>query len=198
MEKEDREFLKELQHEMLTQDTVCQANPRFWVVMQTVKDYWVDDDIDGICIYDTYAAENVFDGEIEDLANWIKEEFDVIEKCEYDGGYLEIVCEDENEFYIDNISEIKDFLEEYASGQYSICNYRNRAEIVQDTMFLTLRECKEHIKGNSHHYNSTAHSYAMTAWRSPQVEKLYKILEKDRLGKCVSRNSKILCNKGLI
>lgn len=30
--KEDIEFLKELQNEMLTQDTICQADPRFWVV----------------------------------------------------------------------------------------------------------------------------------------------------------------------
>lgn len=176
MNKEDIEFLKELQHEMLTQDTVCQASPRFWVVMQTVRDYWVDDDIDGICIYDTDASENVYEGEIENLVDWIKNEFDTVQKCEYDNGYLEIVCEDENEFFITDISEIKDFLEEYASGQYSVCCYRDREEIAQDTMFLTLRECKEHIQVNHYHYNKP-HSYAMTAWRSPQVSRLFKILE---------------------
>lgn len=178
MKKEDREFLKELQHEMLTQDHVCQASPRFWVVMQTVKDYWVDDEIDGVAIYDTDAAETVFEGEIEDLPEWLKENFDVIVKCECENGYIEIVCEDENEYFTDDIADIKGFLDEYDSGRYSICNYRNREEIVQDTMFLTLRECKEHIKSNSHHYNKTAHSYAMTAWRSPQVARLYEILEK--------------------
>lgn len=177
MKKEDREFLKELQNEMLTQDTVCQANPRFWVVMQTVRDYWVDDDVDGICIYDKDAAENVFEGELENLADWIKKEFDVVRKCEYDNGFLEIVCEDENEYFTDDISEIRDFLDEYDSDRYSICNYRDREEVVENTMFLTLRECKEHIKANSYHYNKP-HSYAMTAWRSPQVQRLYEILEK--------------------
>lgn len=177
MKKEDREFLKELQHEMLTQDTVCQANPRFWVVMQTVRDYWVDDDIDGICIYDRYSSEAVFEDDLEKLGDWIKDEFDVVVKCEYDGGFLEIVCEDENEYLIDDISGIKDFLDEYASGQYSICNYRDREEIVKNTMFFTLRECKEHIERNHYHYNKP-HTYAMTAWRSPQVERLYEILEK--------------------
>jgi hypothetical protein len=177
MKNEDREFLKELQHEMLTQDTVCQADPRFWVVMQTVRDYWVEDNVDGICIYDTYAAESVFEGDQEEkLAIWIKENFDVVVKCEYDRGFLEIVCEDDNEFSISGMSEIKDFLDEYASGQYSICNYRDREEIAQDTMFLTLRECKEHIEANHYHYKNP-HSYAMTAWRSPQVERLYKILQ---------------------
>ena len=178
MKKEDREFLKELQHEMLTQDTVSQANPRFWVVMQTVKDYWVEDDVDGISIYDKDAAEAVFEGELEESAEWLKKEFDVVTKCECDNGFFEIICEDENEYLIDDISTITEFLEEYDSDRFSVCNYRNRAEIVPNTMFLTLRECKEHIKVNGHHYNETAHPYAMTAWRSLQVEKLYDILQK--------------------
>ena len=98
---------------MNNQDTVCQADPRFWVVMQTVRDYWVDDDIDGIAIFDTNASENVFEGEIEELVNWIKEEFDVVIKCECNNGFLEIVCEDENEYFTNDISEISEFLEKY-------------------------------------------------------------------------------------
>lgn len=173
---EAKNFLKELQHELLTQDNVSQADPRFWVVMQTVKDYWVDDNIDGICIYDTGAAENVFEGKMEDLTDWLKENFDVIVKCEYDNGYIEIVCEDESEYFTDDISDIHDFLEEYAPDKYSICYYRERDEIVENTMFLTLRECKEHIQANSYHYHKP-HSYAMTAWRSPQIERLWTMLQ---------------------
>ncbi len=37
------------------------------------------------------------------------------------------------------------------------------------------REAKEHIKRNDYHYIDP-HTYGMTAWRSPQVEQLYKIL----------------------
>jgi len=183
MKKEDIEFLKKLQHEMLTQDTVCQADPRFWVVMQTVRDYWVNDNVDGICIYDKDGSESVFEGELEELPDWLKENFDEIVKCEYDGIAIEIVCEDENEYLIGDIAETENFLEEYAHGLYSICNYRDREEIVANTMFLTLRECKEHIKRNGYHYNKP-HSYAMTAWRSPQVEKLYKILQDTDWDKC--------------
>ena len=177
MNKSDIEFMKNLQEEIKTQDTVCQADPRFWVVMQTVRDYWVDDDTDGICIYDTDSSESAFEGELSELADWIKEDFDdVIKKCEYDRGFLEIICKDDNKYLIDNITEIKDFLEEYDVGRYSICNYRDRQEIVQNTMFLTIRECEEHIKQNNYHYNKP-HTYAMTAWRSPQVERLYKIIQ---------------------
>jgi hypothetical protein len=49
-------------------------------------------------------------------------------------------------------------------------------------MFLTKRECKEHIERNHYHYNDTVHTYAMTAWRSPQVEKLIKILQTENFG----------------
>ncbi|HCL4455101.1 TPA: hypothetical protein N2D10_003127 [Clostridium botulinum] len=175
MKKEDKEFLQQLQHEMLTQDTVGQANPRFWVVMQTVRDYWIEDDIDGICIYDKDAAESVFEGELERITEWVKQEFDMVTKCEYDNGFIEIICEDGKEYFSDDISTITEFLEEYDYGRFSVCSYRNRAEIVPDTMFLTLRECKEHIKSNSYHYKNP-HPYAMTAWRSPQVARLYEIL----------------------
>lgn len=187
MDIKDIEFLKELQKEMLTQDTVCQADPRFWVVMQTVRDYWVEDDIDGVCIYDTDSCENSFEGELEDLKEWLEEHFDVILKCEFDSGFLEIVCEDENEYFIDDVTEIREFLEEYDSGRYSICNYRDREEIAPNTMFLTIRECKEHIKANGHHYNKP-HTYAMTAWRSPQVERFYKILQNTNWDKLLESN----------
>lgn len=47
--------------------------------------------------------------------------------------------------------------------------------IAENTMFLTLREAQEHIQRNGYHYTDP-HTYGMTAWRSPQVERLYEIL----------------------
>lgn len=176
MKKEDREFLKELQHEMLTQDTVCQANPRFWVVMKTVRDYWVNDNTDGLFIYSKEDGEAVFEGDLEELTEWIKE-LTGIEDCRYDTFSIEFNYNDE-EYFISDEDDLQSFLDEYYEDNYSVGCYRNRDEIVQNTMFLTLRECKEHIESNKHHYDETAHPYAMTAWRSPQVERLYKILEK--------------------
>ncbi len=40
--------------------------------------------------------------------------------------------------------------------------------------------CKKHIDKNDYHYNKP-HTYAMTAWRSPEVEKLFSILEDEKL-----------------
>lgn len=47
MKKEDLEFLKQLQKEMITQDNCGEAQPRFWVVMTTKRIYWVHDNIHG-------------------------------------------------------------------------------------------------------------------------------------------------------
>jgi len=176
MKKEDIEFLKELQYEMLNQDKVCQANPRFWVVMQTVKEYWVTDDTDGIFVYCKNDAEGVFEGCIEELKEWI-EELDGIKDLKFDVCYVEFTFDNE-EYAIGNADDLQRFLDEYDEDNYSVGEYRNKYEIVKDTLFLTNRECKEHIKANHYHYSKDAHSYAMTAWRSPQVQRLYEILEK--------------------
>jgi hypothetical protein len=174
MKKEDIEFLKELQCEMLTQDTVCQASPRFWVVMDTVKDYWVDDNIDGVFVYSCNEGDAVFEGKFEELVDWIKE-LDGVSECTYNFS-IDFIWNDE-EYSIDDEKDLQNFLDEYDDDNYQVGNYRYREQIVENTMFLTLRECKEHIQINKHHYSDKAHSYAMTAWRSPQVARLYKILE---------------------
>lgn len=175
MKKEDIEFLKQLQHEMLTQPTVSQADPRFWVVMQKVKEYWVDDNIDGIFVTAKDSAETEYEGEIDwHLVEWLSD-FDDIQDCTYEDDEVYLTY-DNSAYEIYDLESLKEFLNEYNEGNYEVGYYRNRDEIVENTMFLTLRECKEHIEANKYHYTKPI-PYAMTAWRSPQVERLYKILQ---------------------
>ena len=49
-----------------------------------------------------------------------------------------------------------------------------------NTMFLTEKEAREHLKRNYYHYSEDAHTYCMVAWRSPEVEKLWKILRETK------------------
>ena len=69
-------------------------------------------------------------------------------------------------------------IESYADKTELINTLIDREEsfIVPNTMFLTKAECKKHIEKNAYHYTSKAHSYAMTAWRSPKVDRLLNIL----------------------
>ncbi len=53
---------------------------------------------------------------------------------------------------------------------------RAESKVVQDTLFLTLRECREHITRNRHNYKSPL-PYVQTAVRSPQFERLIGILQ---------------------
>lgn len=182
MNQEDREFLKQLQHEMLTQDTDYQADPRFWVIMQKEKEYWVEENIDGIFIYDCSNCEDLFEGEFgsDEMKEWFIAF--IKERSETEVTNLES-CSDlsfkfgEEDFYITDNKELEEFINEKCGVEVSIGYYREKYAIQENTMFLTKREAEGYLKANYYHYNSTAHTYAMTAWRSPQVERLYKILQ---------------------
>lgn len=63
-----------------------------------------------------------------------------------------------------------------ADPRFWVVAQSKQNSICENTLFLTKSECKKHIELNHYHYNNP-HSYAMTAWRSPQVEKLYEVLK---------------------
>lgn len=173
--KEDIEFLRNLQHEMNTQDTVCQADPRFWVVMETIRQWGYNPDYaDDCCICNSEGNEYHGDT-LEEILNQILEDYDcVIKYKSTDYGWLEI--EDEHFSTLYSFEDICECINEiFNRDDFNVCYYKDVERIVPDTMFLTKRECEEHIKRNHYHYNKP-HSYAMTAWRSPQVERLYEIL----------------------
>lgn len=47
---------------------------------------------------------------------------------------------------------------------------------VDNTLFLTMEECDEHIRLNAYHYDHPR-SFCMRAWRSPMVERLWTVLK---------------------
>ena len=162
---EDIEFLKDLQQKMLTQDHDCQASPRFWTVAQTEREGGIASGYaDGSVIYDSHCCEDI-GSTVEEVKGYLKD------NDEYNEGMDEI----------DELDGIVDFLNEHDPDngrRYELCNFKLIENVVKpNTFFLTKEACKQHIQANKHHYNGTVHSYAMTAWRSAQVEKLYEILE---------------------
>lgn len=171
MTKEQIEFLKNLQQELNTQNTVGQADPRFWVVAQYEwHNCWEENSHD----YHYCDGENTYES-LEKLKEHLKENDYLDENGYFNPGELE-AWEDLEDFHIDSIDEWDD-LPECVKNEYYKVPVRQEHVIKQNTMFLTLRECKEHIEANHYHYNDTVHSYAMTAWRSPQVEQLIKLLQ---------------------
>lgn len=58
-----------------------------------------------------------------------------------------------------------------------IGNYEKVDIIYPDSMFLTHKECENHLRKYGYNYSEDAHAYAMTAYRSPEVETLLNLLE---------------------
>jgi len=161
---EEIKFLKELQEELKAQEHDCQAAPRFW----TIGDYHMVACADGC--EDTYEAvipskeyygdaegllKEIEENELDEMSDEAKEEFD------------EITC---------NITGME-WLCKYYSDDTELVPVREEHFVHPNTMFLTKQEAKDHLKSNYYHYSSKAHTYAMTAWRAPKVERLLKILE---------------------
>lgn len=177
--KQDIDFLKDLQHEMLTQDNVGQASPRFWAIRELKRSYGIESgyNISGtLVLKDGEEIADDMDGMYEYLKDYI-EDNDIDINIEYENGYITFYVDGDDGVCFSSLDELLEFIDETfgIDGLYT-CNYLDTYEIVPDTMFLTYREAKEHIRRNHYHYRQP-HPYAMTAWRSPQVEKLYEILE---------------------
>lgn len=185
--QEDIAFLKALQHEMLTQDKVCQAAPRFWVVRGTIRTYGIAHDYadavvlrmdEGICIESMKEAYDYLTEHYSDTICKIKycESDNTITYCDD----TEEESEEEHEGYdyiLYDLSDVNDFLYKQGENEAELVGYQEIDKIYENTMFITLKECRAHIKANYYHYPEDAHPYAMTAWRSPQIEKLWNILE---------------------
>lgn len=204
LSKEELEFLVELQHEMLTQDHVCQAAPRFWVVENKRTVPTAEDYADGYEIFDDNGCDTVAHS-MEGFIKYVNDKYMQYGlKVFYNNGdaiiftagrsldeddTLEVLTEEyENEDDRDIIDmndycTLETLIEEvnsfpYVYEQYRLVHTRDEWFIEPNTMFLTNRGAKRHIEANYYHYNKEAHPYAMTAWRSPEVDKLWKILDK--------------------
>jgi hypothetical protein len=175
MEATTIEFLKNLQNELNTQETDIQANPRFWVVAQYEWHACWEDQAQSYEYCDGESSYNNFDELMKSLKdnNYFDEEGNF-------NGLLEDY-EDIDDFHYDSIHEYEN-LPETVKEEYYEVPVKEVHVIKENTMFLTKRECQEHIERNHYHYNDTVHTYAMTAWRSPQVEKLIKILQTENFG----------------
>lgn len=169
---DDIQFLKDLQHELKTQEIDGQAAPRFW----TIKDYRI---VPGNEDYDNGFEQHIHhDGDLTEFKNFADlkrflEEFfeDEIEESKE----LQELINDENESFYGLWEYIEEHLNNY--GFFSKVFVKEEGYVVPDTLFLTKEEAKNHLKRNNYHYTSKAHTYAMTAWRAPKIERIMNILE---------------------
>lgn len=179
LSSEDLAFLRGLQEELNTQPTLGTADPRFWVIMDyeyVPTEEWIHmeaidfnghtlevaDFLD--CIYDEVLEHDGYGA----ATRWLEEHHIRLDE----DGHSQV-----SEYSFD-FGEVKEIRAEYleAHPDDSIDFLVRRRFISSNSLFLTLREATEHLKANWYHYDKLAHPYCMCAFRSPQFERLIKVL----------------------
>ena len=186
-------FLKDLQHRINTQDHIAQADPRYWVIRDYERYYGKDlNDSDGWVIIDTdESGEALVDSKnltvdtgsgesfLETVIRTTLEEIkdndmlpEYFDEDNFDAKLWQddvVECSYSVETFVENLNE---FIDE--SDRFAIVEYQ---EIATDTnAFLSHEAAQAFLESNSHHFGPDAHTYAVTAWRNPDAEKLIKIL----------------------
>lgn len=188
LNKDDIQFLLKLQQEMNTQDHVCQADPRFWMVRDTKRIYGFDSDYasDYEYVHDTETIGENNKALFEWLQRYIKEngiinnEDNQILAFSYIQGEIMANIIHEDHDIVEELCDTDDViyaLKEHFDIDIQIVYYQDIEFNVPDTLFLTQIDCLQHIQRNHYHYTDKVHPYAMTAWRDPRIEQLYKLLQ---------------------
>jgi len=163
MKQEDIEFLRELQHELNTQEHDGQAAPRYWGIAQRIEKPCPEGCGDTI-LY-------VGDGGVMTCEEFV----DFIENNNYQDGH----ADEWEEVYKCSESDLAEFANDVLGWSdvrvvYQETDYHYIGE--DSNVFLTKRACLAHLSQNHYHYKK-GHTYAMTAWRNPEFERLMNILQ---------------------
>ena len=182
--RDDIEFLKDLQHEMNTQDTLGQRDPRYWGIIETERVFNLEDG-ETLLINDDTGDEYT---EMEAIAPYI----DRIAKRVYlhgraersdRGGWIDVYEGEDNVETFFELEDTEDWLNEHGE-HVRVTHFEDVRKIRDSAIFLTLRDADEHLRNNYYHYAEDAQAYAMTAWRDPTIERLWKLLQEIDWDKC--------------
>jgi hypothetical protein len=165
IDDKDYEFLKELQHELNTQDTDGNAQPVFWGIMETHEravpegcgdDYRISYDDGWMTLEEAVKSveENLSDYESEKREIWETE----VDKDD-PWQVVDFMRDNLKWDSIHDVYEVKDFDE--------LCRYTGA--------FLTKRAAKEYVEKYSYNHERPK-TYAMTAVRNFELQRLLNIL----------------------
>lgn len=162
--QEDFDFLKDLQHELLTQPDDGQADPRYWGILET-KEEPAPEGVGTPVIYMGDGGTMT----LEEAIKYIEDDYLPNEEQECKDIWEDL---DKN-----NMDEVVNFMHDMFDWKDTRVVYLDRQQrVAENAMFLTKRSCQKHIENNRHHY-SRPQTYAMTAWRNPEMERLLNILK---------------------
>ena len=160
--QEDFEFLKELQHELNTQDIDGNAQPVFWGVIEE-KETYVPEDCGDYKVITYDDGRWTLEEAIEEVDSLISE-------------YAEEIQNEWKELDKSDISDVYNFMKDYLMDDIALYDVVKEDVLNKNTgAFLTKRACKQYCEKYSYNHNNP-HTYAMTAYRNFELERLLKIL----------------------
>ncbi len=164
--KKDFDFLKELAHELNTQPNDGNADPVYWGVMET-KEVGVPDGCGDPILYMGDGCTMELEEAVEYAQQYVKYD---IETEKYDERWEELDKSSMSEF-VEFCHDVLDW------GDVRIVYVEKKSSLSRTTgAFLTKRACQDYIK-NFGYNHSKPHTYAMTAFRNYELERLLKILK---------------------
>lgn len=165
--QEQYDFLQELQHELLTQPNDGNADPVFWGVIEE-KEISVPDGCGELRIYIGDSAEaKTLEEAVAYVDEWVKYRDDSDGSIEQDWDEVDKEC----------LEEVMDFMTAYNDSQCRLVWVDKKWELSDDTgAFITKRACQEYIDRYGYNH-SNPHTYAMTAFRNHEYEKLINTLK---------------------
>lgn len=164
LSQDDAKFLRDLQHELLTQPNDGNADPVFWGVIET-REEPAPEDCGEARIYNCDADSSVMT--LDEVVRWVEdrlEDRDLIHLW----GTLDH----------DDLDTVFEFIhDEMGIEEASVVWVEEHSRVSEETgAFLTKRACQEYISRYGYNH-SRPHTYAMTAYRNYELARLLKILK---------------------
>ncbi len=179
--KEEIDFLKQLQLNMNTQDHICQADPRYWVIRDYKKVYG-----DNVNYYCGQEIDVYKDGTVDtllsdsEITNDIEKMLDVIINKLISNSYIDkdSITEEQKQVIIEYSYDLSSMIDEFNNTvdvlvELSVQEY---GLVPFDTnVFFSHQEAKDYLASREYKFSGKAHTYALTT-ESSEIKKLFKIL----------------------
>lgn len=187
LSRQQKEFMKNLQKELQTQDHCGTAAPRYWKIRYTKQvpvddSQWPAENITGFCIVDTHTDEIVCDtDDMKDLIETLVEQYNFTVGFFYENGQVRSV-----QALYDNIcDEAYGYTDEPCCDDESVpssADFTIRplvdTECFSHEIFLTKKGAEEYLARYGYRFPKGAHAYCCCADSdNTEMKTLLQILE---------------------
>ena len=164
LSQDDAKFLRDLQHDLLTQPNDGNADPVFWGVIET-REEPAPEDCGEARIYNCDGDCSVMT--LGEAVEWVNENIE-------DKDLIHLW----NTLDHDDLDTVFEFIhDEMGIISVSVVWVEEHSRVSEETgAFLTKRACQEYIRRYGYNH-SRPHTYAMTAYRNYELARLLKILK---------------------